>query len=50
MNKTETIKYLKRMIAKLNKEFDDDAYCDKIGTLSDIQILQNAILVLIQRG
>lgn len=45
MNKEQVIKYLKRKIAKLTKELDDD-YCDKVGTLSNIQTLENAILVL----
>ena len=45
MKKDETIKYLKRVITKLEKELDDD-YCDKTGTLSNIQTLRNTILVL----
>lgn len=48
MNKEQVIKYLKRVITKLEKELDDD-YCDKVGTLSDIQALRNAILVLITK-
>lgn len=45
MNKKDIIKYLKNKIYRLEKTLDDD-YCDKVGTLSDIQALRNTILIL----
>ena len=46
MTKQQVIKYLKGKIYKLNKELKEDYYCDKVGTLSNIQVLENAILTI----
>lgn len=43
--KETTLKYLRNKITSLNKQLNDE-YCDKANVRMNIQILQNAILVI----